>query len=177
MWVALGTALFNLVLETILIYGLGFGVGASALSTTLAQWIAAAFYLRWIALAVRSFDVTLKPDGSSIARLARVGGHLLIRTAALRGAFVLATAVASHLGPTEVAAHLITFNMWMLLALMLDAVAIAGQSIVARHLGAGHAAAARASAVRMVQWSIVVGVVLGVAHTRDAHSHPEGVHR
>jgi putative MATE family efflux protein len=163
LWVALATALFNLVFEAILIYGLDFGVGASALSTTLAQWLAAACYLRWIARAVRGFDVALTPDRAAIARLARVGGHLLVRTAALRGAFVLGTAVASHLGPTEVAAHQITFNMWMLLALMLDAVAIAGQSIVARHLGAGHAPAARASALRMVQWSVAVGVLLGVA--------------
>jgi putative MATE family efflux protein len=163
LWVALGTALFNLVLEAVLIYGLDYGVGASALSTTLAQWLAAACYLRWIAQAVGGFDVSLKPDGATIAKLARVGGHLLVRTAALRGAFVLGTAVASHLGPTDVAAHQIVFNMWMLLALMLDAVAIAGQSIVARHLGAGNAAAARAAAVRMVEWSLVVGVALGVA--------------
>jgi putative MATE family efflux protein len=162
LWVALATALFNLVLETVLIYCFDYGIGASALSTTLAQWLAAACYLRWIAQAVRGFDVALKPHGATIARLARVGGHLLVRTAALRGAFVLGTAVASHLGPTDVAAHQITFNMWMLLALTLDAVAIAGQSIVARHLGAGDAAAARASAVRMVEWSIAVGVLLGI---------------
>jgi putative MATE family efflux protein len=161
LWVALGTALFNLVLESILIYRYDFGLGASALSTTLAHWIAAACYLRWIAQAVRGFDVPLAPDRATITRLARVGAHLLVRTAALRGAFVLGTAVASHLGPTQVAAHQITFNMWMLLALILDAIAIAGQSIVARHLGAENAAAARASAVRMVWWSIAVGVLLG----------------
>ena len=163
LWVALATALFNLVFETILIYGLDYGIGASALSTTLAQWIAAACYLRWIALSVRGSDVALTPDRAAIARLARVGGHLLVRTAALRGAFVIGTAVASHLGPTDVSAHQITFNMWMLLALILDAVAIAGQSIVARQLGAGHAPAARSSAVRMIQWSVAVGFVLGFA--------------
>ena len=163
LWVALATALFNLLFESVLIYGFDFGLGASALSTVLAQWIAAACYLRWISQAVRGFDVSLKPDHRAISRLARVGGHLLVRTAALRGTFVLATAVAGHLGPTDVAAHQITFNMWMLLALMLDAVAIAGQSIVARQLGAGHAAAARTAAFRMVQWSIAVGFALGFA--------------
>jgi putative MATE family efflux protein len=163
LWVALGTAVFNLVFESILIYGLGFGIGASALSTTLAQWIAAACYLRWIAVSVREYDVALTPDRAAIARLARVGGHLLVRTAALRGAFVLGTLVASHIGATEVSAHQITFNMWMLLALILDAVAIAGQSIVARHLGGDRAQAARTSAVRMIQWSVLVGFALGLA--------------
>jgi len=169
LWVALGTALFNLVLESILIYHYDFGLGASALSTTLAHWIAAAFYLRWIAQAVRGFDVPLAPDRSTITRLARVGWHLLVRTAALRGAFVLGTAVASHLGPTQVAAHQITFNMWMLLALILDAIAIAGQSIVARHLGAENAVAARAAAVRMVWWSIAVGVLLATGALLAGH--------
>jgi putative MATE family efflux protein len=163
LWVALGSALFNLVFESVLIYGFDFGIGASALSTTLAQWIAAACYLRWIAVSVREYDVSLAPDRAAIARLARVGGHLLVRTAALRGAFVLGTLVASHIGATEVSAHQITFNLWMLLALILDAVAIAGQSIVARHLGADRAQAARTSAVRMIQWSVVVGFALGLA--------------
>lgn len=162
LWVALGSALFNLVFESILIYGLDFGIGASALSTTIAQWLAAACYLRWIAQAVRGYDVSWRPERAAIAKLARVGTHLFVRTAALRGATVIATAVAGHLGPIDLAAHQIISNMWMLLALMLDAVAIAGQSIVARHLGAGNAPAARASAVRMINWSMAVGVVLGV---------------
>jgi putative MATE family efflux protein len=162
LWVALGTALFNLVFESILIYGLDFGIGASALSTTTAQWLAAACYLRWIGQAVRGYDVTWRPERAAIAKLARVGTHLFVRSAALRGATVIATAVAGHLGPIDLAAHQIISNLWMLTALMLDAVAIAGQSIVARHLGAGNAPAARASAVRMINWSIAVGVLLGL---------------
>ena len=162
LWVALGTALFNLVFESILIYGLDFGIGASALSTTTAQWLAAVCYLRWIAHAVRGFDVSWRPESAAITKLARVGTHLLVRTAALRGAMIIATAVAGHLGPIDLAAHQIISNLWMLLALMLDAVAIAGQSIVARHLGAGNAPSARSAAVRMINWSIAVGVVLGL---------------
>jgi putative MATE family efflux protein len=124
--------------------------------------LAAACYLRWIARAVRGYDVTWRPERAAIAKLARVGGHLLVRTAALRGATVTATAVAGHLGPIDLAAHQIASNMWMLLALMLDAVAIAGQSIVARQLGAGDAERARRAAVRMINWSIAVGVVLAL---------------
>ena len=162
LWVALGTALFNLVFESVLIYGLDFGIGASALSTTSAQWLAAFCYLWWIARAVRGQDVSWTPQRAAITKLARVGTHLFVRTAALRGATIIATAVAGHLGPIDLAAHQIISNMWMLLALVLDAVAIAGQSIVARHLGAGDAAAARRAAVRMINWSIAVGVALGL---------------
>ena len=160
--VALATALFNLLFESVLIYGFDQGLGASALSTVIAQWLAAAAYLRWTYVAVRRVGVGIAPIASAIARLARVGGHLFIRTLALRGSFVAGTAVAGRMGTVDVAAHQIAFNLWMLLALILDAVAIAGQSIVARLLGAGDRANAIAAGRRMVQWSIRVGVLLGV---------------
>jgi hypothetical protein len=48
------------------------------------------------------------------------------------------------------------------LALVLDALAIAAQVMVGRMLGAGDAAAARAASVRMILWSTVVGLFFGV---------------
>ncbi len=157
------TALVNLVVEAVLIFGYGFGIGASALATVIAQWLGAAAYLWWIATGVREHDVGLRPDHATMARLARVGGHLFVRTAALRGAFVGATAVAGRKGDTALAAHQIAFNLWMLTALILDAVAIAGQAIVGRVLGQGDAAEARAASDRMLVMSTAVAIVLGVA--------------
>ena len=55
---------------------------------------------------------------------------------ALRSALVLATAVAARIGTVDVAAHQIAFEIWSALALALDALAIAGQAMVGRHLGA-----------------------------------------
>jgi Na+-driven multidrug efflux pump len=52
--------------------------------------------------------------------------------------------------------------MFILLALILDAVAIAGQVIVGRTLGAGDADGAYAAAVRMIGWSVVIGLVFAV---------------
>jgi Na+-driven multidrug efflux pump len=56
----------------------------------------------------------------------------------------------------------VAFTIWMFLSLALDAVAIAGQAIVGRHLGAGDVAAARSATVRMVQWGAAAGVLLGL---------------
>ncbi|HEX9995441.1 MAG TPA: MATE family efflux transporter [Acidimicrobiales bacterium] len=161
--VAAASAAGNLVLELVLIYGLGYGIGASALATVVAQWGAAAVYVVRIAAAVRRLDVGLRPDGRAIARLAAVGGALLVRTAALRASLTVATAVATRLGPTDVAAHAIAFELWNLLALVLDAVAIAGQAITGRLLGAGAVAEARAAGRRMIEWGVMSGVVLGAA--------------
>lgn len=161
--VALGTALLNLVLEVVWVYGLDGGLQSSALATVVAQWVGAAIYLRWIATAVAEHGVTLLPDRATIRSLARVGLHLFVRTVALRGAFVVITIAAAHIGTTELAAHEVAFQIMFLLALALDSVAIAGQSIVGRLLGQGDATAAYRASRRMIGWSVVVGVVLLVA--------------
>jgi Na+-driven multidrug efflux pump len=80
---------------------------------------------------------------------------------ALRAVFVTATAVAARIGDAELAAYQVSMQTWYLLALAMDALAIAGQAIVGRQLGAGDAAAARATTRRLVGWSVGAGVVLG----------------
>ena len=134
--VAVVSALGNLVLELVLIYGLGFGIGASAWATVVAQIGAATVYVVWVGRAVREHRVALGPHGPTLRRLAVVGGDLFVRTAALRGAFLVATAVAARIGTVALAAHQIAFEIWSFLALTLDAVAIAGQALIGRYLGA-----------------------------------------
>ena len=55
----------------------------------------------------------------------------------MRGAFTLATAVAARIGTAELAAYQIAFELMFLMALTLDAIAIAGQALTGRFLGAG----------------------------------------
>ena len=50
----------------------------------------------------------------------------------------------------------------MFLALVLDAIAIAGQVIVGRTLGAGDADAAHGAARRMIEWAVAAGAVFGL---------------
>ena len=52
--------------------------------------------------------------------------------AALRGAFLVSTAVAARIGTVALAAHQIAFEIWSFLALTLDAVAIAGHAAALR---------------------------------------------
>ena len=61
------------------------------------------------------------------------------------------------------AAHQVAFTIWTLLALALDAIAIAGQAIVGRSLGAGDVAGARAATRRMIAVGGRSGVLLGGA--------------
>ncbi len=159
--VAVGTALFNLVAEIILIHGFGFGIGASALTTVAAQVISAVIYIGWIRKAVGEHRVGLRPERSAMFRLAGDGVDLFIRTAALRGGLTVTLAVASRIGPDDLAAHEIAFEIWMVMVLALDAVAIAAQALVGRALGAGDADGARAIGRRAITWGAVAGVALG----------------
>ena len=160
--VAVVTAGLNLALELVLIFGLGFGIGASALSTVVAQWLAAGAYVWWIREAVATHGVTLAPDRSIIARLAVVGLDLFLRTAALRASFTISVAVAARLGDVELAAHEVIYQLMFFLALMLDAVAIAGQAMIGRYLGADELQQARAAGRRMIEWGLASGLAATV---------------
>ena len=159
--VALGSAVVNLVLELVLVLGMGFDIGASALSTVVAQMGAAAVYVTMTLRHVRRHDVGLRPHPATLARLGVVGGDLFVRTAALRGSLIVTTAVAAGFGTVALAAHHITLEIWNLCALALDAVAIAGQALIGRYLGAGDGVAARRVGDRMLRWGAGAGLVLG----------------
>lgn len=156
--VAIVTAIGNLVIEVVLIYGFDFGIGASALATVIAQWCGAAAYVWWIVRAVATHGVSLAPDRRIIGRLAVAGFDLMLRTAGLRGSFMLTVAVAARMGDTELAAHEVTFALWSFVAFVLDAVAIAGQAMIGKLLGADDGTEARAVGRRIIEWGIALGV-------------------
>ena len=93
----------------------------------------------------------------------RMGGALILRTASLYGSFLVASAVLARVNAWSLGAHQIGMQLFGFLALVLDAIAIAGQVIVGRRLGAGDAAGARAAAQRMIELSVVGGLILGLA--------------
>jgi Na+-driven multidrug efflux pump len=93
----------------------------------------------------------------------RVGAEIAVRTTALLGSFLVASGVLARVGPDSLGAHQIAFQLFVFLALVLDALAIAAQVLVGRRLGAGDAAAARAAALRIVAWSVALGALFGAA--------------
>jgi Na+-driven multidrug efflux pump len=95
--------------------------------------------------------------------LARIGSEIAVRTGALLGSFLVASAVLARVGAASLGAHQIAFQLFVFLALVLDAIAIAGQVMVGRMLGAGDAAGARAAATRMIGWSALAGTLFAAA--------------
>jgi putative MATE family efflux protein len=148
----------NIVLELLYVYGFGWGLDGSAAGTVVAQLgMGAAF--AWLLL--RAPTPSRRPDLARIRSLTSIGAQLFVRTAALYACFVLATAMCARIGAASVAAHQIAFQLFTFLALVLDAIAIAGQVIVGRALGAADVEGAFAAARRMIEWSLAAGLVLG----------------
>ncbi|HEY2440829.1 MAG TPA: MATE family efflux transporter, partial [Solirubrobacteraceae bacterium] len=142
----------NVVLEVVLVYGLRLGLAGSAIGTVAAQLAMGVLFARHM-LAAPADD--RRPTLARIRPLLRMGAHLTVRSAALLGAFLLASALAARIGTASLGAHQIAFQLYLFLALVLDAIAIAGQILVARMLGAGDAAGAREAARRMIGWATV----------------------
>jgi putative MATE family efflux protein len=150
----------NIALNLVLVFPVGLGIAGSALGTVLAQAGMAASYLVVVVRGARRHGSALRPDRRGIRAAASTGIPLFLRTLTLRAALLLMTYVATAAGTVAVAAHQVAFSIWGFLALALDAVAIAGQAIVGRHLGAGDAIGTRAATRRMVEWGVVAGVAL-----------------
>lgn len=160
--VAVVSAVGNLVVELVLVFGLDLGIAGSAWSTVLAQTGAAAVYVTIVARHVRAAAVPVRPDLVALRALATVSRDLFVRTAALRASLLVATAVATRTGVVDLGAHQVAFELWSFLALVLDAIAIAGQAMVGRLLGAGDGGQARAASRRMVEWGVAAGLALGL---------------
>ncbi|HET7481157.1 MAG TPA: MATE family efflux transporter [Rubrobacteraceae bacterium] len=150
----------NLVLELLFVYGFGWGIAGSAWGTVLAQaGMGAAFVMELL----RAPADSRRPRWSLMRPMLRIGGDIAVRTGALLLSFALASAVVARMGEASLGAHQVAFQLFVFLALVLDAIAIAGQILVGRSLGAGDAAGAYDAARRMISWSVAVGVVFAAA--------------
>ena len=148
----------NVVLELLFVYGFDWGLAGSAWGTVIAQ---VGMGLAFVQVQRRAgFEPPLL---EKMKPLMRIGGEIAVRTIALQSSFLVASAVLARVGAASLAAHQIAFQLFLLLALVLDALAVAAQVLVGRLLGAGDAAQARAAAARVILWSVAVGAACGVA--------------
>ena len=145
-------------------FGMGLGLAGAAVATVAAQTVGAVVFLEllrrravsegWPDRRIRLRELTV---------FLAVGSALVARTVLLVTSLAMATAVAARVGTVEVAAHQVVSQLWFLLAMIIDALAIAAQAMVADLLGRGSPEAARTLSDRLVVWGAVGGVGLGLA--------------
>jgi putative MATE family efflux protein len=149
----------NVVLNLLFIYVFDWGLAGSAWATVVAQLgMGAAF----VTALLRAPAQSRRPSLAAMRPLARIGGEIFVRTTALYASFLVAGAVLARIGTDSLAAHQVAFQLFVFLALVLDAVAIAGQVIVGRSLGAGDADGAYRAAKRMIELAVAAGALFAV---------------
>ncbi len=163
--VTLGLNVVNLVLDPILIFGLGWGIAGAAWATVVAQWFGAAWFLL-LFFRVRKEELGIefgRPHRRTVGSLFGAGKSMVLRNASLLAALTAATMVAARVGTVSVAAHQIAIQLWIFLALVIDALAIAGQAIVGKELGANSRDVARVVSNRLLALGVLFGVALALA--------------
>jgi len=160
--IAVASNVINVVLNATFVLGLHWGIAGSAWGTVIAQNGAAIAYLTMVAIGARRAGVGFGIDLAGVRAAARTGGALVIRTVALQAVLVAATAIAAHQGDVAIAAYQVSFRVYNVLVLALDAIAIAAQAITGKYLGAGDVAGARAATKLMIRWGAGCGVAFGL---------------
>ena len=149
LWALLFSGL-NAVLDPIFIFPLGLGAAGAAAGTALSQSIALAGLLRVLQqrtgvavspLALLS-PTNLRTLGPALAAYGQAGVLVFFRTWGKVIAYTYCSRRATELGAVASAAHLLCFNLGVLLSQLCESVAVATQTLLARAMGALRAAAA-----------------------------------
>ncbi|MEU3115216.1 MATE family efflux transporter [Micromonospora chalcea] len=154
----LGPNLLSAVLCPLLVYPAGLGLVGSAVANAIAQTLSGVLF----AAALVRERVSLRPRPRVIGQQLVLSRDLLVRGVAFQASFLSATAVAARFGAAAVGAHQIALQLWFFTVLVLDALAIAAQSLVGAALGGGDAAGARFLARRVALLGGLCGVAFAV---------------
>ncbi|WSA87010.1 MATE family efflux transporter [Micromonospora sp. NBC_01796] len=154
----LGPNLLSAALCPLLVYPAGLGLVGSAVANATAQTLGGILFVG----ALVAERVSLRPRPPMIVGQLVLSRDLLVRGAAFQASFLSATAVAARFGAASVAAHQIALQLWFFTALVLDALAIAAQSLIGAALGSGDVAGARALARRLALIGGACGIVFAL---------------
>jgi putative MATE family efflux protein len=146
----------NIVLEIWFVFGLEWGMAGSAGSTVIAQVLAAIAFLALL----RPHLGGRRPPWSRLAPVLRRAVHYSTRSLAMMAVWVSSTVIAARIDTPTLAANQVLMTLFMFLALILDALAIPAQSLVAGALGSNDDAQAVRVGNASTRLSVWVAVVL-----------------
>lgn len=151
----------NIVLNLVLVYGVGLSVMGSALGTSTAQWAMALVYVVKLERKGREHGISLLPSWRGIRAMTTISSWLMLRTLSLRVAILATVLVVTAQGPVNLAAHQLAMTIFTFFAFALDALAIAAQALIGKELGAARGAKARQLTAIMVRWGVGFGILTG----------------
>ncbi|KAL2330670.1 hypothetical protein Fmac_018251 [Flemingia macrophylla] len=162
----------NAILDAILIFFLGLGVGGAAVATVISEYVNdvnsfvfTRYIIAFILLWKLNGKVLLVPsefDGRKIFGYLKSGGLLTARTLAVFITVTLSTSVAAKQGPIPMAGHQICLQVWFSISLLTDALALAGQALLASSYSLGRYERARLIIYRVIQIGLGLGITLSL---------------
>lgn len=157
---AIATNLANVALEMVFVWLFHWGIAGSATGTVIVQWASVLVYVA----ALRGVIRVQRPRGSHLRALLRIGVAMVIRTALMVSTLSGSTWLASRIGDQALGAHQIGVQIFLLLALMIDALAVSSQSVFANRLGSAGAGSTELWSVtrRLIRLGVIVGIGLGL---------------
>lgn len=163
LWIALLINAINIVVDPLLIYGIGpfskMGIAGAAWASVVAYWIGAVVALVAIG---RKLGFTRQFDPRELTRLFVIGGNLFIRTGLLTLFLLLTTRLATQIGAESGAAHQAIRQVWLFTALGLDALAVTAQSLIGYFEGANWVSQMKRVAALCCGWGVGLGVALSL---------------
>lgn len=163
LWITLVVNGLNAILDPLLIFSGGLGIVGAAGATAIAQWAGAGAFLVLLARRGRADGWRLRAVPLRSTRpLMKVGGLLILRTGLLVSSLAIATAAATSIGTEAAAAHQVISQIYFLVAMIVDALAITAQAMVGEAWGSGGRAASRVISAKLYRWGLAVGVALAL---------------
>ena len=155
-------AVVNVALNFLLIFGLGLGILGAGMALAITQTGMAIALVATILVKSRHLRVSWRPARSGLWEAFVAGSPLLVRTVSLRLALLATVAVATSAGTVALAAHQVVNSVWTLAAFILDALAIAAQSLVGVSVGSKQTGALKALTRTLTLWGVGAAAMLGV---------------
>ncbi|AWB84221.1 MATE family efflux transporter [Corynebacterium liangguodongii] len=136
-----------------------FGLVGSAWANVLGSSVTAALFVGALARAHRG---SWAPRWAIIRSQLAMGGDLIVRSASFQVSMLAAATVAGRFGVASLAAHQILLQLWNLLTLVLDSLAIAAQTLTGAALGRGDRDQARGVGELATRYCLAFAGVLAV---------------
>ncbi|URD83693.1 Zn-finger in Ran binding protein [Musa troglodytarum] len=152
-------SLLNAILDPILIFLFGLGVGGAAIATVISEYMIAGILLWKL-----NEKIILSPNinGEGMSLYLKSVGLLVGRTIAVLITMTISTSMAAREGPVAMAGHQICLQVWLAISLLNDALALAGQALLASEYTRKNYVQARLVIYRVIQIGAATGIALGV---------------
>lgn len=169
MWLQILINIINITLSVWFVLGLGWGVGGVAWATVIGQAVAAVVGM---AIAIRHYG-GIKPilgntrlpallDVAAIRRMVGLSRDLIIRSAALMGAFAYFAAQGARMGEIELASNAVLLQLFSVSAFFLDGIATASEQLCGKAVGARWRPAFERATKLTLGWGLLIAGTLSI---------------